>query len=129
MPSAPHRLATVIALGLLVGCGPPKAGDHCSSTEYDCLDSANAGECRGGAWVQIPCRGAGGCSISNGQVQCALSPVTGDACASTQEGEATCSGTGSTGAGTFEYSCKDGSWTAALCRTCTESSGSVTCQP
>ena len=92
-------LPQIVSLSLLssallfAGCGPSgKAGEPCDKVGFLCQDAATALECRNGAWVALPCKGAGGCAVSGGNVQCDMNGNTaGDACASTAEGKGLCS--------------------------------------
>jgi len=115
----------VLVGSLLLACGGPHAGGTCSKAGYLCLDQGNALECRGGKWVQLPCRGAQGCVQTSDHVTCDLSAnQAGDACASAQEGAGLC-GTN----GQAVYGCRDGVLVQTnTCTACSVSSGQVVCQ-
>ncbi len=110
----------------LFACGSPKAGDKCSSNGFLCADSANGLECKLGVWVNLPCRGPGGCVKSGDTVKCDMTAdVEGDNCASTAEGKGLC-----TADGMATLECRDGKLVKTnTCRTCTVMNDQVVCTP
>jgi hypothetical protein len=115
-----------LACAVLLACGGPQPGKSCNRTGYYCMDKDSAAECRDGVWVELPCRGPGGCASSGGNISCDMSAnLPGDACAASQEGHGLCSATK-----TAIYECRDGTLVQTQeCRACSISNNQVTCQP
>jgi hypothetical protein len=119
------RASLLPAFLLLGGCGPRGvAGEACNKTGFVCQDTTTALECRGGAWVALPCRGSGGCAEANGSIQCDMTGnLPGDGCASTSEGKGLCSADGKS---TLE--CKGGALaTTNACSSCSVTADQVIC--
>jgi len=117
-----------VASALLFACGGPQPGKSCGTRSgYYCIDGLSAAECRDGVWVQLPCRGPGGCVANNGNISCDMSTnLPGDACASSQDGHGLCNPTQ-----TALYECRGGTLVQTQeCRSCSISSDNrVICQP
>ena len=115
-----------LSLLFVVACGAPKAGDKCDTTGFLCADGSSALECKLGAWVQLPCKGGGGCKREAELIKCDMTGnEDGDACASTAEGKGLCT---RDNLGTLE--CHDGVLKKTnTCRSCTVSGETVVCQP
>src|SRR5688572_25249106 len=91
----PLMTLAVVAFALF-GCGSPAEGGECDNpTVFGCKDAASALECRDGLWVSVPCKGAAGCTTSEGDVLCDLSAnAAGDGCPAIHEGKGQCSADG-----------------------------------
>lgn len=129
--SMPRLLIAVVSLAALLSCGPPDASDPCDQPGFICADNDTALECRSGAdselrWVELPCRGPGGCAKQGDTVSCDVSAnVEGDACASTAEGDGLCAE-----GGTAVLTCVRGVLTkSSTCSACSVSDERVVCQP
>ncbi len=116
----------------LSACGAAKAGDKCDTQGYLCADATTALECKLGAWVALPCKGANGCKKASDSIKCDMTGnVAGDACASSAVGKGLC-----TADQKAVLECREDSATGALtlkktmdCRTCAVTGDQVTCQP
>jgi hypothetical protein len=95
-------------------------------TGYACQDAATALECKAGAWLALPCKGAGGCKREAKVVTCDMAGNEAtDSCASSAEGKGLC-GPG----GTSTLECRDGFLIKTnACKTCTVDADIVVCQP
>jgi hypothetical protein len=121
------QLAFIGVVGVLVvGCGTPKAGDTCNTTGFFCFDPETALECRGGAWVSLPCKGSGGCSRDADLIRCDMSGnAAGDNCATSAESKGLCSHDGKS---TLE--CRDGKLVKTnSCTSCQIVAEAISCTP
>lgn len=121
----------LLVMLLVMACGTPRAGDKCETSGFLCADTTTALECRGAAWVSLPCKGANGCKRAGDLVRCDMSgDVEGDACASSAIGKGLCAA-----GGTATLECRDdGTGNAHLvktntCRSCAVQGDNVVCQP
>jgi hypothetical protein len=119
-------LLAVAASFSLFACGSAKEGGTCDSAGFLCADASAALECKGGAWVKLPCRGSGGCKREADIVKCDMSASQeGDACASTAQGRGLCT---SDMKGTLE--CREGVLVKTNnCRSCAVNGDQVVCSP
>ncbi|MCY1079137.1 hypothetical protein [Archangium lansingense] len=110
---------------LLSACGV-KAGDSCRGGGYTCASEKEALECRDEVWRTLQCRGASGCSESDGTVQCDMQGnLVGDSCAASAEGRGLCT---ADNRGVLE--CRMGVLTLVkTCGTCVMDDTHVTCEP
>lgn len=115
-----------LLLLLSLACGGPRAGDLCNQPGATCESTTRALECRGGAWVAIPCRGPGGCTVSSELVNCDFTGAqVGDACGTPQEDKGVCAPDGRA-----TLVCRNGTFQMSMvCRTCTVSGATISCQP
>lgn len=115
-----------LAGSLLVSACGPAAGDECRGGGYLCSGPKEALECREGRWRALPCRGAQGCSQSQGSIRCDMSAnMEEDACALSAEGRGLCTADGK---GVLE--CRQGALVKTrTCASCTMSGNTVACQP
>lgn len=90
-------MRVVIALGVLwlgfaTGCKPAPGG-KCDRGEARCLDASTQLVCDNGVFVDVPCRGKGGCVTVQEATTCDISRnQAGDRCGRTDEGAAVCAG-------------------------------------
>jgi hypothetical protein len=79
-------------LWLLPSCKPAPGG-KCDRGEARCLDATRGLVCDDGLFVEVPCRGKGGCSTIQETTTCDISRnQAGDRCGKTDEGAALCAG-------------------------------------
>ena len=82
----------LLALGLLASCKPAPGG-KCDRGEARCLDANRELVCDDGVFVEVPCRGKGGCVTVQETTTCDISRnQAGDLCGKTDEGAAICEG-------------------------------------
>jgi hypothetical protein len=75
-----------------VGCKPAPGG-KCDRGEARCLDANRELACDEGVFVEVPCRGKGGCVTVKEETTCDISRNRpGDACSKADEGAAVCAG-------------------------------------
>jgi hypothetical protein len=110
---------------LLASCGPAP-GTECDTAGYRCASTSSALECRDGKWRSLPCRGALGCTVTDGQVDCDVSRNRiDDACGEAHEGFSICDPTG-----TAVLECRVGTFLQThACSSCSPSGATVTCVP
>ncbi|MBX5484731.1 MAG: hypothetical protein IRZ16_23150 [Myxococcaceae bacterium] len=91
-----------------------------------CNNATSALECRLGTWRELPCRGPGGCTVTNNKITCDMSlNLEGDACAASTEGQGICATTGDAA-----LTCRSGTLVKTnSCSSCTTSGDQVICQP
>ena len=119
--------ALSIAVSILASaCGGASVGGSCNTDGLACEDSSNALECRVGTWRALPCRGPGGCKVSNSKVTCDMSlNHEGDACAASTEGQGICDPSG-----TAALTCRSGTLVKTnTCSSCTTTGDQIICQP
>ena len=76
---------------LLLSC-KPGVGSSCDKGEARCIDAASELACQAGQFIETPCRGPRGCSLTPQGTSCDFSAdKSGDRCSSDDEGAATCS--------------------------------------
>ena len=84
----------VIALGLVLCLGAgckPSAGSSCDKGEARCVDAKTELACQAGHFIETPCHGPRGCSLTAQGTSCDFSgDKAGDACSADDEGAATC---------------------------------------
>ena len=124
-----RRLAPLFcsALLMLTACGSTSEGGACNTVGFLCADPTAALECKGGVWVKLPCRGAGGCKRETDTVRCDMTGnKEGDNCASTAQGRGLCTDDMK---GTLE--CREGKLvkTNTCGRSCTIMGDQVICSP
>jgi hypothetical protein len=86
---APLGLA---GLWLLASCKPAPGG-KCDAGEVRCLDAMRSLVCDDGLFVEVPCRGKGGCVTIQETTSCDISRnQPGDRCGKVDEGAAVCAG-------------------------------------
>ncbi len=80
----------VLAALLALGC-KPSVGSSCDKGEARCIDGKRELICQAGKFIESPCRGPGGCALTDKGTSCDFSGNRpGDLCSSDEEGAATC---------------------------------------
>ena len=70
----------------------PSVGSACDKGEGRCLDAKRELVCQAGKFIETPCNGPGGCSLTKAGVSCDFSGnQPGDPCSTDEEEAATCS--------------------------------------
>ena len=101
-----------ISLLVAIQACTSKAGDACEKGKGACKDNNTALACNDGKFIEVPCKGAKGCTIANDTLDCDLSGnQVGDICAKDQEGEAQCAADGKS-----YLVCKSGKFAVTPCR-------------
>lgn len=86
-------LAWCCACLWLLGACKPAPGGKCDRGEARCLDATHELVCDDGIFVDVPCRGKGGCVTVGETTSCDISRnQAGDRCGKTDEGAAICAG-------------------------------------
>lgn len=90
-------MRTLAALGLsclwLFPSCKAVPGSRCERDEARCLDSSRGLVCDDGLFVEVPCRGKGGCATIGEKTSCDISRnQLGDRCGKADEGAALCAG-------------------------------------
>lgn len=82
----------VLLGGLLLAAScQPAPGSSCDAGEARCLDAKRGLVCDDGKFVEVPCKGKGGCTTLQQATSCDISGnQPGDACAQSEEGAAVC---------------------------------------
>jgi hypothetical protein len=84
-------LLRAIALLSLANC-KPSAGSSCEKGEARCLDAKRELICQAGSFIESPCKGPGGCRLTEKGTSCDFSGnQAGDPCSADEEGAASCS--------------------------------------
>lgn len=123
-----RRFVLIVSCVVVSACGGGgKIGEACSTDGFICADAATAGQCFGGTWAGLPCRGPDGCKRAGDSITCDMNGnMVGDACATTVDERAgVCSPDGKA-----LLQCRDRALVAtATCRSCGIVDGTVKCQP
>jgi hypothetical protein len=107
--------------------GGPTTGP-CQGGTYACSNASTALECINGVYVDLPCRGTGGCSTANGTIHCDMNGnLEGDRCASSAVGAGLCASGGRELLECRTVSGTNTLVTTATCRSCSTANGQVTC--
>ena len=114
----------VWCFGAAVGCRPAPGG-KCDHGEARCLDANTQLVCDNGVFVDVPCRGKGGCVTVQESTTCDISRnQAGDRCGKTDEGAAVCAGDKAM------LACHSGKFETVAClgpRGCELASGKANC--
>jgi hypothetical protein len=83
-------IALLSALSLSPGC-KPSVGSSCDNGEARCIDAKTELTCQAGRFIETPCHGPRGCSLTSQGTSCDFSgDKSGDACSADDEGAAVC---------------------------------------
>ena len=113
---------------LLAGSAPsckPSVGSSCDKGEARCIDGQRELVCQAGKFIETPCRGPGGCALTDKGTSCDFSGNRpGDLCSADEEGAATCANRDSL------IACRAGLYGSLPCRGahgCVQADGRAVC--
>lgn len=82
-----------LAFWVLAASCKPHVGSSCNKGDSRCQDRSTQLSCQNGSYIATPCRGPGGCRMTNAGVSCDITKNrAGDRCSTGDEGAATCAG-------------------------------------
>lgn len=87
------RIATIPLLFVLavLGACKPGPGSSCDKGEARCVDKHSQLVCQKGSYIQAPCKGPRGCSLTPTGVSCDITGnQPGDVCSTDEEGASAC---------------------------------------
>lgn len=101
---------SVLVLAFLCSC-KPGPGSSCDKGEARCIDKKSQLVCQKGSYIQAPCKGPRGCSLTPSGVSCDITGnQPGDVCSTDEEGASACLDPKT------KIVCTDGKFVATSCR-------------